>query len=113
MFKVGQTTQDQVQQELGSPSTISSFKEPVWYYVSKKTSTKSFYKPDVIDQQTLALTFSETGVLKDMKIITKDQSKPVKIIEDRTEPKGYETGVLREVFGNFGRRWSAKPASSK
>lgn len=111
MFKVGQTNQDQVMQELGSPSTISAFKEPIWYYVSKTTSTKSFFKPDVTDQQTLALTFTESGILKEMKIISKDESKDVKIVEDRTEPKGYDTGLLREVFGNFGRRWSAKPSS--
>ena len=49
-IKPGIQTKRQVQELLGSPSTIPSFDQDTWYYVSKKTSTTSFFTPEVLDQ---------------------------------------------------------------
>ena len=49
----GQSTKDEVIQLLGTPSTIATFSDQTWYYISKRTETVAFFSPDVVDQQVL------------------------------------------------------------
>ncbi|MBX9806148.1 MAG: outer membrane protein assembly factor BamE [Alphaproteobacteria bacterium] len=108
-IKPGIHSKQQVQEILGSPSTIPSFDTNVWYYVSKKTSTTSFFEPTVLDQQVTVITFTTGGIVSDVKTYKGEEAKNIKPVERKTETTGYETGVLREVFSNFGRMSSKKP----
>lgn len=112
-IQIGTHNQQHVQETLGSPSSISAFKEPVWYYVSKTTSTTSFFTPTTLEQQVIAITFDHQGIVKDVKKIKGDESIAIKPIERKTETTGYESGMFREVFSNFGRRLSNKPTKSQ
>lgn len=94
-------TKDQVLQILGSPSTLSTFKDNAWYYVSKKTSTKSFFTPETIDQNVIVIHFIGDTVSRIEKI-TKDQAAKIELSKNETQTSGYESGIMREVFGNFG-----------
>ena len=46
----------QVAKLLGSPSTIATFNDKTWYYVSKRTETTAFFPSDITDQQVLVST---------------------------------------------------------
>ena len=108
-IKPGIHSKQQVQDILGSPSTIPSFDPNVWYYVSKKTATTSFFEPTVLDQQVTVITFTKGGIVSDVKTYKGEEAKNIKPVPRKTETTGYETGVLREVFSNFGRMSSKKP----
>lgn len=108
-IKPGVQNKQQVQELLGSPSTISSFNQSTWYYVSKKTSTTSFFTPEVLDQQVTVISFDNKDIVNFIKTYTGEEAKNVKPIARKTETTGYETGVFREVFSNFGRMSSKKP----
>jgi outer membrane protein assembly factor BamE (lipoprotein component of BamABCDE complex) len=108
-IKPGIQSKQQVRDLLGSPSTIPSFDQNTWYYVSKKTSTTSFFTPEVLDQQVTVITFDNRNIVSDIKTYKGEEAKNIKPVERKTETTGYETGVFREVFSNFGRMSSKKP----
>jgi outer membrane protein assembly factor BamE (lipoprotein component of BamABCDE complex) len=110
-IKPGVQSKQQVQELLGSPSTISSFDQNTWYYVSKKTATTSFFTPEVLDQQVTVINFDRTGLVSDIKTYKGEEAKKIKPIDRKTESAGYQTGVFREVFSNFGRISSKKPTN--
>lgn len=109
-IKPGVQNKQQVQEILGSPSTISSFEGSTWYYVSKKTATTSFFTPEVLDQQVTVIVFDKGGTVTDIKTYKGEEAKNIKPVERKTETTGYQTGVLREVFSNFGRISTKKPS---
>lgn len=111
-IKPGIQSKQQVQDMLGSPSTIPSFDQNTWYYVSKKTATTSFFTPEVLDQQVTVITFNKRNIVSDIKTYKGEEAKCIKPVERRTETTGYETGVFREVFSNFGRMSSKKPTKA-
>jgi len=106
-------TMDTVQEKLGSPSLVSTFPDnktgAIWYYVYKKTSTTSFYKPETLEQRTVVITFN-----KDNKVQTVTEKEGENVIAPkpkRTESDAYETSAMRDVFGNFSRYSNKKPSS--
>jgi outer membrane protein assembly factor BamE (lipoprotein component of BamABCDE complex) len=101
---VGKDTEEDVRQKLGSPSTISAFKEPVWYYISKVTSQKSFLTPYVMSQDVYAVTFSPSGVVKSLDTFNKDKSLNTVPNKAKTPTPHHEEGLFREIFSSFGRR---------
>jgi len=109
-LKVGQT-REEVQTLLGSPSSTSSFKDDSWYYISKKIAQKSFFKPETMEQKVIIVSFDHDRVTK-VEELDKNDVKTVILSENKTGSSGYETGFMREVFGNFG-RFSTKAPTKK
>ena len=107
--QVGVHTKEQVLQILGSPSTMSAFKDNKWYYVSKTVSSNAFLTPSTLEQKIVTISFNSAGVVSDIKVTTGEDAKAIKPVDRATKSAGYETGVLREVFGGFGRMGSQKP----
>lgn len=107
--RVGSHSKQQVQELLGSPSTIPTFEPNTWYYVSKTTSARSFFTPTVLDQQVTVITFNNAGTVCTLKTYKGEEARNIKPIERKTETAGQDTGVLREVFSNFGRISNKKP----
>ena len=101
--------QASVVEKLGSPGFISPI--PVqgggerWFYYSKKTSTTAFLSSDMLDQETIVLTFDDKKLLKTINILIGEAK--IDFDKDQTHSSGYDTTLLRDVFGNFG-RYSAK-----
>jgi outer membrane protein assembly factor BamE (lipoprotein component of BamABCDE complex) len=106
----GVDTEATIREKFGSPSTVSTFKNSdgthVWYYISKRTSTTSFYAPETLEQQTVAIYFDDTGVVRS--VVVEKGEKALEHVARKTETTGYETSVMRDIFGNFG-RYSQKP----
>ena len=66
-IKPGSTDKETVTRLLGSPSSVAAFDDSTWYYMSQKTKTVAFFKPETLDQEVLAITFDKDGVVKDVK----------------------------------------------
>lgn len=102
----GVSTQENVQEILGSPSTTSLF--PVegknwtnWYYIYRKTETTSFFEPKVVDQITVKITFDERNIVQDINHQKGVQGEQIKASKERTESTGYESSAMKDIFGNF------------
>jgi outer membrane protein assembly factor BamE (lipoprotein component of BamABCDE complex) len=94
---------DQVAQILGSPSTVGTFDDSTWYYISKRTETVAFFDPEIVDQQVLAVHFDNAGVLSEVKVYGYDDGREIEPVERVTPTSGREITILQQLFGNIGR----------
>jgi outer membrane protein assembly factor BamE (lipoprotein component of BamABCDE complex) len=110
LIKVGVDDSNAVQEKMGPPSTVAPFPDKdglkVWYYIAKKVELWGFHKPETLDQFVIIVRFNKADkVAKVEKITGETQVEPN---SEKTEISGYESGVLRDVFGNFGRNLGKK-----
>lgn len=93
----------QVADILGTPSTLGTFDDNVWYYISRRTETLAFFEPDVVDQQVLAIRFDATGTVSDMLIYGYEDAQIIVPQERSTPTLGRELTILEQLIGNLGR----------
>jgi outer membrane protein assembly factor BamE (lipoprotein component of BamABCDE complex) len=102
-IKPGVTTKDAVSQLLGTPSTVSTFNDKTWYYISRRTEQVSFFDPDVLDQQVVAVAFDDGGVVREVEHLGLADSRTVDPSTRVTPSAGRELGIIEQLVGNIGR----------
>ena len=76
-LKVGDISRDEVAEVLGSPSSVTSFGDEVWFYISEKTETLAWLEPEIKTRQVLALHFGKDGILKKIETAGLDEAKKI------------------------------------
>jgi outer membrane protein assembly factor BamE (lipoprotein component of BamABCDE complex) len=99
----GQTTKDQVQKILGTPSSAGVFNEDSWYYISSRTKQFSFFKPEVLDQQVYIVSFNKDGVVRDVDHKTLRDGKEIVPVARATPAPGRELSFVEQLVGNLGK----------
>ncbi|MFQ5535400.1 MAG: outer membrane protein assembly factor BamE, partial [Sphingomonadales bacterium] len=94
---------DSVQAALGSPSSVGTFDDSTWYYISRKTKSIAFLDPELIEQNILSLTFDDEGNLDNIHNYTLADARKVNFVSRETPTRGRELGLLEQLFGNIGR----------
>lgn len=94
---------NQVVDILGTPSTVATFEDDTWYYISRRTEQVAFFEPDVVDQQVLVVKFDSAGLVSDMKVYGLEDSQIIDPVERTTPTSGRELTILQQLFGNIGR----------
>ncbi len=102
-IRVGEHNRKQVEQLLGSPSNAAIFNDSTWYYVSRKTKTVAFYKPEVVESQVIAIHFDTSGKVKEVRRYTKKDGRVITPVARSTPTPGREMGLLEQLLGNIGR----------
>lgn len=102
-IEVGKSTKSQVSNAIGTPSTVGTFDDQVWYYISRKTSKWGFLEEEVLDQQVLAMYFDEKGTLQHIERYTMDDSRNIELVSRETPTAGHSLGFFEQILGNFGR----------
>lgn len=110
-LKVGVHTKDDVAQILGSPSSTATFHQNDWYYLGKETNTVAFFNPKVLNQHACIVHFNAKDVVESVEC--QEGEKDVSTVQRKTESAGYEQGVFRDIFGNFGKLGSTKAPSKR
>lgn len=98
----GETRKSELHHLLGSPSSVSNLGEETWYYIFSEYETKAFFKPKLVKQTVVALSFDEQTV-KDVTRYTEADAKEVALNEDETKTEGHDMGVVNQLLGNVGR----------
>lgn len=112
-IKPGAQTRDQVAQILGSPSTLSAFGDPTWYYVSYRTETTAFFAPAEVERKVIAVEFDPRGYVRKVDSYGMEDGKDVQFVKRETPTAGKEMSVLQQFLGNVGRfEGSEKDTSS-
>lgn len=101
-LKINNSSKENVIALLGSPSTISSLDENIWYYINVKTIKKSILKPKVVAQDVLKLTF-KNNILKKIEEHSNKTKKYIKFNESKTKVEGNETNLIKDTLYNMGR----------
>ena len=99
----GVDDRQKVAELLGSPSTMGTFNDKTWYYISKKTERTAFFDPVVLDQEVLIIKFDEAGTVSDMKLLGLEDAHTVVPDPDVTPTSGHELTILQQLLGNIGR----------
>ncbi len=103
LIRPGVTSRETVSQLLGTPSSVSTFDDKTWYYISRRTEQFAFFKPELLDQQVVAVTFDENGVVQDVTRRGMADRREVSMVARVTPTPGRELGLLEQLVGNLGR----------
>lgn len=99
----GVDDKQRVAELIGTPSTISTFDDRTWYYISKRTETLAFFDPDVTDQEILAVNFTEEGIVDSMRLYGQEDGRTIAYVDRVTPTEGHEITFIQQLFGNLGR----------
>ena len=106
-LKVGQVAKKEVEELLGSPSSMASFGEETWFYINEQTEDLAWFKPEVKNRQVLVLKFDSSGILSKKEQISLVDGESVTPVGRVTPTYGHEFGFFDQLFGNF-RRFTNK-----
>jgi outer membrane protein assembly factor BamE (lipoprotein component of BamABCDE complex) len=102
--KVGMDTKSTVLDQLGSPSSQSTFDPNTWYYITQLSAEIGYHKPRVTKRIVVAISFD-----KDSEKVTKIDQYSLKdgkvmAYNDRETPtRGRELSWVEQLLGNVGR----------
>lgn len=102
-IKVGATNRDQVRELLGLPTSIATFDDKRWYYISRKTQTGAFDEVELLDQEIVVIDFDDGGFVKSVNVQNgTENTQDVTMVSRVTPTKGREFGFFEQILGNFG-----------
>ncbi|HLI13732.1 MAG TPA: outer membrane protein assembly factor BamE [Alphaproteobacteria bacterium] len=99
--KPGETTKEQVQTMLGTPSSVGTFDKNTWYYIGKETQRIAFLSPDVLQQQVIQIDFDSKGLVQDIHKYGEQDGKDVEIVSRTTPTRGQSTGILDDIWNTM------------
>jgi outer membrane protein assembly factor BamE (lipoprotein component of BamABCDE complex) len=110
-IKPGETDKATVTRLIGSPSSVAAFDANTWYYISQKTKTVAFFRTDVLDQEVVAITFDQDGVVKTVNNRGIQDAQAVTPNPNATPTNGREFSTIEMFLGNFGKFVTKKNSS--
>lgn len=99
----GDSSREDVQRILGSPSTLSTFQDATWYYIGERTEQVAFFAPEVIERSVLVVTFNDAGLVDDTRLFTVEDGQEIAMVDRTTPTEGNELTILQQLIGNIGR----------
>ena len=88
---------------LGSPSSVGSFDDSTWYYVTQQSQSFAFFKPEIIDQRVLVVRFDEAERVASLNRYEMADGRIIDPVARQTPTAGNELTLLQQLFGNIGR----------
>jgi outer membrane protein assembly factor BamE (lipoprotein component of BamABCDE complex) len=102
-IQVGQSSKEDVVKILGTPSSIGTFNDQTWIYMSDTTQTRAFFSPTVLKSNTTRIVFDAKGIVNNIDSLTEKDHQVVSHVQRCTPTSGHSFGVIEQIFGNFGR----------
>lgn len=99
----GVSTQRDVLNTFGSPSTIGTFDSTTWYYIQRRQEDTNFFSQDVLSQDVLAVAFDQNGMVSEIKRRDLADARTVEPVDRETPTTGNEITVVEQLIGNIGR----------
>jgi outer membrane protein assembly factor BamE (lipoprotein component of BamABCDE complex) len=106
----GVTSREEVERLLGSPSSMSTFNDKSWYYVTQRTEQLTFYDTDVAAQDVLRIDFGGDGLVSDVNQRGLEMARNIEPAPEKTRTMGNELTVVQQFVGNIGRFNTEAPA---
>jgi outer membrane protein assembly factor BamE (lipoprotein component of BamABCDE complex) len=99
----GVTSREEVARLLGSPSTLATFEDGRWYYVTQRRESRSFFQSRITEQDVVTVSFDERGIVQAVDRYDMDQAMAIEPSPDSTRTLGNELTVVEQLIGNIGR----------
>lgn len=100
---VGKSSREDVRNNLGSPSSQSSFGDESWYYITARKEGHAFFKPEIVQQDVTEIVFDKSGVVSQIHNYTQKDGEDIAIAKRETPTEGHTMGFFEQVLGNIGR----------
>ena len=100
---IGKQTKEEVAEILGSPSAQGTFDDRIWYYISRRTEKFAFLDEKVVDQQVIAVYFTDKDIVQAIHRYNTDDLRQIGMVERQTPTAGKELSVFEQLIGNLGR----------
>lgn len=110
-IKTGQSRAE-VQQILGSPSSVTSFDGDTWIYMSSTLKKVAFFEPQEINRDVLTITFDNQNKVEKITTYDKSDGRNVTISQETTPIPGHKIGFFRKYFGGVGAYLPIAPSSN-
>jgi outer membrane protein assembly factor BamE (lipoprotein component of BamABCDE complex) len=101
--KPGVSDKASVTRILGSPSSIATFDDTSWYYISQKSEELAFFKPEARDAEVVAVIFDKDGIVKDVQKRSSKSPREIEPVARTTPAPGKELSFIEQLIGNFGK----------
>lgn len=102
-LEVGAQGRDDVLRLMGSPSTIATFGDEVWYYISTRNESTAFLPQRVIEQRVVAISFGGDGRVREIKQYDLKDGREVEMVARKTPTSGKELTIVEQILGNVGK----------
>lgn len=103
MLQTGRHDKLDVQRFLGSPSSISSFNDQQWLYITTKTVDKPLSPSNMLERNVLIINFDENDKLASIDKKNYQDGREITPIEQETHTQGQSMGVVDQMIDNLGR----------
>lgn len=100
---VGEHTRQDIEEILGSPSSIATFGQESWYYVSEKSQATAFFEPEVISRTVTIIRFGNDGTVSEVANLGAEDGRVVEPVDRVTPTAGNELTFIEQMMANLGR----------
>ena len=101
--KVGTDTRSTVLARLGSPTSQSSFGDPVFYYISQTMQREAYLKPRVTAREVTAISFDKDEKVSEVKTYKLKDGYRVAYDGRETPTRGRQLNWVEQILGTIGR----------
>lgn len=112
-IKVGATTEMEVLEKFGTPTTKTSFADLTYYYIAFKQSNTAFFQPKNDEQLVLEVVFNKQKVVQKVETYTLSHANDIGYVEESTELKGNKLSPIQQIMQNVGKFNTPKSGASK
>jgi outer membrane protein assembly factor BamE (lipoprotein component of BamABCDE complex) len=102
-IRPGVTSREEVARLLGSPSTIGTFEQERWFYISQRSEVMSFYQADITQQDVVRIDFDGNGIVTDVQTHGLELAQAIEPDPNKTRTLGNELTAVQQILGNIGR----------
>ena len=99
---VGQSTQQDVAQAVGRPSSTGLLTGAGWFYVGSQFKHFGGREPKEIDRQVVSITFDDKGVVENVERFGLEDGQVIVLSRRVTDSNIKGIGFLRQLLGNIG-----------
>ena len=102
-LETGVSNRRDVAELLGSPSTLSTFKDQVWYYIGERVEKTAFYDPVILERNILVVKFSQQGKLEESRTYALEDGRVIDPVTRETPTEGQDLTIIQQLLGNLGK----------
>ena len=100
---VGTDGKAEVAGKIGRPTTVGTFDQSEWYYISRSTESRAFLEPRVVSQEVVVVAFTEDGIAESVDRYGLEDGRVVNLVTRTTPTRGKRLTFLQQLLGNIGK----------
>lgn len=101
--QTGQSTEADVLEILGPPTSSSFSNAKRWFYIGEKMERLAFFDPKVSEKEVLIIDFNPQGIVASVQFVSTPHDFNTVPQSRITKTLGKDPSFLQQIFGNFGK----------